>query len=66
MDEADRAQEAMEKEEAMRTRARTTYVPRLTCRTCDDPLPPHRRPYGQCMDCAQEEEHTNKLYARRG
>lgn len=62
MDEADRAEEHIEKELEMAIRAArgipgTRYQPqRSHCPDCGDTLPEHRRAYGVCRPCQELRE----------
>ena len=62
MDDADRAEEHIEKELEMAIRAArgipgTRYQPQRThCPDCGDTLPEHRRAYGICRRCQEIRE----------
>lgn len=62
MDDADRAEEHIEKELEMAIRAArgipgTRYQPQRThCQDCGDTLPEHRRAYGVCRPCQEIRE----------
>ena len=62
MDDADRAEEHIEKELEMAIRAArvvpgTRYQPQRThCPDCGDTLPEHRRAYGVCRPCQELRE----------
>ena len=66
MDEADRAQEAIERAEAhIASHAFRARQPSITCLECDVVLEAHRREYGTCIECQRDLERDANLYARR-
>lgn len=65
-DDADRAQEAIERAEAhLAAHAFRVRHPSITCRECDDVLELHRREYGTYIECQKALEREANLYARR-
>lgn len=66
-DDADKAQEAMERAEAHReARAYREPILFLMCRECGDILEPHRMEFGTCIECQRALERQADLYTRRG
>lgn len=58
MDDADRAQNAIEREldAALASRPKPKFTYRLHCEACWVLLEQHRREYGICVECASDRE----------
>ena len=64
-DDADRATDQIQRQlDAAITAARALHAPwRDHCADCGEPLQPHRREWGRCVDCQREREAVQRFRA---